>query len=110
MPWTIDHQRGTKFKKMALTKKEVEVVARLARLALSEEEKEHFAQQLAQILNYVEKLKELNTENVPPTAHPFFTHTVWREDCAKLSKETEAILKNAPEREGNFFKVKKVIE
>ena len=95
---------------MAITKKDVEHVARLARLALTEEEKEKFTVQLSKILEYVEKLKELDTSNVQPTAHPFFSKTVWREDKSLPFTDVESILKNAPDREDNFFKVKKVIE
>lgn len=95
---------------MGMMKKEVEYVARLARLAFTEQEKELYTSQLESILGYIEKLKELDTSNVPPTAHPFFSKTVWREDRAALSKNTEAVLKNAPESEESFFKVRKVIE
>lgn len=87
-------------------------MARLARLALSEDEKERFTAQLGSILGYVEKLRGLNTEGVPPTAHPWPVANVWREDKAERLQgvEREELMKNAPEREGPFFKVKKVIE
>ena len=97
---------------MALTKKDVEHVARLARLALTEEEKENFTAQLGNILGYVEKLKELDASQVSPTAHPFgrAAGTPLREDKSAPWPNPEFILANAPEREENFFKVKKVIE
>ncbi len=95
---------------MAITKKDVEYVARLARLYLTEEEKESYTTQLDHILSYIEKLNELNTDNVPPTSHPFFTRTVWRNDKMIPPTHQEPILKNAPESEENFFKVRKVIE
>lgn len=95
---------------MALTKKDVEYVARLARLFLTDQEKENFAPQLETILEHVEKLKELDTSNVLPTAHPFFSQTVWREDQPIPWGNNKMILNNAPEREESFFKVKKVIE
>ena len=57
----------------------------------------------------IEKLNELNTDNVPPS-HPFFTRTVWRNDKMIPPTHQEPILKNAPESEENFFKVRKVIE
>ena len=95
---------------MAITKKDVEYVARLARLALSEEEMEKMTGQLGVILETIDKLKELDTANVPPTAHPFFTKTTWREDKHKVWGDTEKILSNAPAREDTFFKVPKVIE
>ena len=95
---------------MSITKKEVERVALLARLALTEAEKESFTLQLGKILDHVKKLQSLDTSSVPPTAHSFFNRTVWREDVASPAPSTESILANAPEREDNFFKVKKVIE
>lgn len=95
---------------MAITKKDVEHVARLARVALTEEEKEKFTVQLGNILRHIEKLKELDTSSVAPTAHPFFVHTVWREDAVDPCPDREGILANAPDREEIFFKVPKVIE
>jgi len=90
-------------------------VARLARLALSEEEKERYTQQLGQILTYIEKMSALDTTNVAPTSHVLPLSNVWREDRLEPStSETlgspEEILANAPESEGPLFKVKKVIE
>ena len=95
---------------MAITRKEVEHVARLARLALTEQEKENFTEQLGKILGYIEKLNELDTSKIPPTAHPFFSKTVWREDKTYVWSSTQGILENAPEKEESFFKVPKVIE
>lgn len=100
---------------MAITKEDVEHVARLARLSLTEEEKERYTAQLGQILGYVEKLGTLNTDSVPPTSHVLPMANVWREDKAETSTSQtlgspEDLLSNAPEREGPFFKVKKVIE
>lgn len=96
---------------MAITKKDVEYVANLARLNLSEKEKEMFAVQLKSILKYIDKLKELNTDNVVPTSHVLDVKNAFRKDevkeCDKDIKE--ALLKIAPEREDNFYKVKKVI-
>jgi aspartyl-tRNA(Asn)/glutamyl-tRNA(Gln) amidotransferase subunit C len=97
---------------MSITKKDVDHVARLARLTLTNEEKERYTAQLESILSYIEKLNELDTTNVPPTAHVLPISNVWREDRAdqKHLGSTEDLLANAPEREGPFFKVKKVIE
>ena len=100
---------------MALSKKDVEHVARLARLALSEEEKERYTQQLGQILTYIEKMSALDTKNVAPTTHVLPLSNVWREDkvepsTAQTLGAPEEILANAPEHEGPLFKVKKVIE
>ena len=100
---------------MAITQKEVEQVARLARLALSDEEKNRYTAQLDSILGYIEKLKQLNTENIQPTTHALPMANVWREDrmepsTAQTTGSPEELVGNAPEREGPFFKVKKVIE
>ncbi len=97
---------------MKITKKDVEHVARLARLALSEEEKERYTAQLEGILEYIDKLNKADTANVPPTSHVLPMANVWREDQVEPKRlgSQQDILKNAPEAEGPFFKVKKVIE
>lgn len=95
---------------MAITKKDVEYVARLARLSLTEEEKENFTSQLSSILEYMEKLKTLDTSGVEPTSHPFVSKTVWREDVVQPLFKAKKILENAPDKEESFFKVKKVLE
>jgi aspartyl-tRNA(Asn)/glutamyl-tRNA(Gln) amidotransferase subunit C len=93
-----------------ITKKDVEYVARLARLAISSDEAEKMQVQLERILGHVSQLREKNTDNVPPTAHPLDVSNVWREDVAAPFPAINELLKNAPEREETFFKVKKVIE
>lgn len=95
---------------MSLTMNEVEHVARLARLELSTEEKERFTHQLNDILQYVEKLKELDTEGVEPTAHAIPLQNVLRGDAVRPSLDREDVLANAPDREEAFFKVPKIIE
>jgi aspartyl-tRNA(Asn)/glutamyl-tRNA(Gln) amidotransferase subunit C len=95
---------------MKITKKEVEYVARLARLALSEAEKEKMTAQLDSILQYVDTLNKLDTKNVEPTSHVLPLNNVWREDVVKPSYAREEILANAPEQAEGFYKVKKVIE
>jgi aspartyl-tRNA(Asn)/glutamyl-tRNA(Gln) amidotransferase subunit C len=97
---------------MAITKKDVEHVARLARLSLTEDEKDRYTAQLGSILGYIEKLSELNTDHVKPTSHALPLSNVWREDVMETSTlgSPDEILANAPQREGPFFKVKKVIE
>src|SRR5258708_25330749 len=97
---------------MKITKKDVEHVARLARLALSEEEKERYTAQLEGILEYIDKLNKADTANVPPTSHVLPMANVWREDQVEPKRvaSQQDILKNAPEADGPFFKVKKVIE
>jgi aspartyl-tRNA(Asn)/glutamyl-tRNA(Gln) amidotransferase subunit C len=95
---------------MALTEKDVKHVAQLARLALTEEEQKMYLDQLGRILGYIENLRQLNTDDVLPTSHAIPVSNVWREDETKPFTDIESILKNAPEREDDFFKVKKVIE
>jgi aspartyl-tRNA(Asn)/glutamyl-tRNA(Gln) amidotransferase subunit C len=93
-----------------ITIKDVEYVAKLARLAISEEEKVATQQKLERILEYVSHLKEINTDNVKPTAHPVDVSNVWRGDVAVPFAHIDELFKNAPEKEETFFRVKKVIE
>jgi len=95
---------------MKITRKEVEYVAHLARLKLAPEEAESFTARLDEILSYFEKLKELDTTNVEPTSHSIPMVNAFREDRARPSLDVEGALQNAPEKEGNFFKVPKIIE
>ncbi len=94
---------------MSVTKKDVEYIASLARLKFKEEELESFTHQLNDILKYVEKLNELDTENVEPLSHPVEGSNVFRGDELKPSIPTEEALKNAPNSTEEFFKVPKVI-
>jgi aspartyl-tRNA(Asn)/glutamyl-tRNA(Gln) amidotransferase subunit C len=93
-----------------LDEQAVRHVAHLARLNVSEAEVRLFAEQLSTILDYVEQLGELDTDDVPPTAHPLPLSNVLREDAPKASRHVEEALKNAPDKEGAFFKVPKVID
>jgi aspartyl-tRNA(Asn)/glutamyl-tRNA(Gln) amidotransferase subunit C len=95
---------------MIITKKEVENIAHLSRLELSEEEKEKYILQLNQILEYFQKLKELDTENVEPTFHIVPIQNIFREDSVGNSLNLEEVLKNAPEKEEDYFLVPRVIE
>jgi aspartyl-tRNA(Asn)/glutamyl-tRNA(Gln) amidotransferase subunit C len=90
---------------MAISKDEVLHVARLARLALTDEEVERLGAQLNAILEAVGKVGELDLEGVEPTAHPLDLVNVWAEDEPRLSLPVEEALNNAPDREGGFFKV-----
>ncbi|MFN0117169.1 MAG: Asp-tRNA(Asn)/Glu-tRNA(Gln) amidotransferase subunit GatC [Elusimicrobiota bacterium] len=90
--------------------KDVQHVAKLARVALSEEEQIKYQKQLENILGYVAKLKEKNTDQVNPTAHPLDVANVFREDHAHTFPHISELFKNAPEMEETFYKVKKVIE
>lgn len=93
-----------------ITPEEVEYVARLSRLALNDEEKEVFGEQLDSILKYVEKLNELDTSNVEPTFHVLSVKNVFREDVVKQSIPLEDALANAPDRVEDFFKVPRIVE
>jgi aspartyl-tRNA(Asn)/glutamyl-tRNA(Gln) amidotransferase subunit C len=97
---------------MKITKKDVEHVARLARLALTEDEKERYTAQLEGILGYIDSLNKADTANVPPTTHVLPMSNVWREDHAEPNRlgSPADILANAPDADGPFIKVKKVIE
>lgn len=97
---------------MQINQKDVAYVARLARLALTDEEKDRYASQLAAILGYIDQLNALNTDAVPATSHVVPLVNAWRPDEARASSEEtrERILNNAPDRDGDFFRVKKVIE
>lgn len=91
-----------------ITIKEVEHVAKLARLSLSEEEKEMFSRQLGDILEYVDQLNEVNTDNVEPMAHAIPITNVMREDEVKCEFTREELMANAPDEEDGFFKVPKI--
>lgn len=88
----------------------IEHVALLARLELSEEEKEVFCSQLGDILKYIEKLEELDTSHVEPMAYAATTKNVFREDEPRPSLDLKETLKNAPSQSRDFFKVPKVID
>ena len=95
---------------MKITVSDVEHVARLARLELGEEEKLLFAGQMDAILGYVEKLKELPTDDILPTSHAVPMENAFRPDEARPSLGVEAALANAPEATQGCFRVPKVIE
>lgn len=94
---------------MALTRKEVEHVAMLARLKLSEKEKEMFGEQLSAILDYMNKLNDLNTENIEPIAHVLPISNVFRDDVACQEISREEMLANAPLEEDGQFKVPRIV-
>lgn len=91
-------------------KKTVEYVANLARIGISAEETEYLSGQLSKILGHIDKLKELNVDNIEPMRGPCLSNNVFREDEVVDSGKQEDILKNAPLREENYFKIPKVIE
>ncbi len=93
-----------------ISKEEVLHVAKLARLKLSETEVDSYKNDLDSILEYIDKLEKLDTDNVKPMSHAMGTKNVWREDKSLGKKETEPLLTNAPMREDNYFKVPKILE
>ena len=93
-----------------MKKIDVEYVAKLARLKLTGDEKQTLSGQLVKILEYMNKLNELDTRNVEPTAHALEIKNVFRTDETRQSNSPQDILSNAPVREGPYFKVRKVIE
>ena len=90
--------------------KDVEHVARLARLDLSPAEKERMQRELDGILSYIDKLRALDTEGVEPTSHAVPMTNVMREDVSRPSFPQEEMLANAPARSGDLFRVPKIIE
>ena len=95
---------------MKLTREEVERVAMLARLRLTAAEESRLAEQLDKILQYMEKLNQLDTSEVEPFTHAVDVVNAWREDSVTNQPDPEALLASAPAREGGFFKVPKIIE
>ncbi len=94
---------------MKITRQEVEHVALLARLYLSETEIEQFTGQIDAILMYMDKLNELDTKDVEPTSHVIETGNVVREDQVRDSIPVGDALANAPDKENDFFKVPRII-
>ena len=88
---------------------DVRHVAKLARLHLSGEEIERFAGQLGTILTYVNKISQLDTNDVPPMAHALPIHNVLRDDTVEPGLPVEKVLQNAPLSDGSFFAVPKII-
>lgn len=88
--------------------KDVEHVAKLARLELTEEEKVKFSKQLGDILKYMDQLNEVDTTGVEPMNHPIDFSNVLRDDVVKYELTREELMTNAPEVEQDFFKVPKI--
>lgn len=95
---------------MKITKQEVEHVAKLARLELSDKAKDMFTDQLSNILTYVEQLNELDTKGIEPTSHVLDISNVMREDVPHASLPQERALANAPDKAAGHYRVPKIIE
>ena len=95
---------------MKLSREQVLHIAELAKLGISEEETELFAEQLSAILDYAEMLNRLDTEAIPPTAQAIDRRNVTRPDEAFPSLTPDEVLANAPQRQDGYFKVKPILE
>ena len=95
---------------MKISGADVEHIARLARLGLTGDEKDVYGAQLNDILDYVDKLNELDTSGVEPTSHVIPVNNVFRDDVPGTSLSREDALKNAPQVAEGFYRVPKIIE
>jgi aspartyl-tRNA(Asn)/glutamyl-tRNA(Gln) amidotransferase subunit C len=95
---------------MTLTPQEVDHIADLARLELTEEEKERYREQLSAILDYAARLQELDTSHIPPTSSVLSRRSPLRPDQVRPGLSTEEALRNAPRAEENQFRVPPVME
>ncbi|RKX35337.1 MAG: Asp-tRNA(Asn)/Glu-tRNA(Gln) amidotransferase GatCAB subunit C [Verrucomicrobia bacterium] len=89
---------------------DIDYVANLARIALSDQERSLFSEQLEEILEYIEQLKSVDVDGVEPTAHTFPVTNVWREDVVRPGLTQEEAIGNAPEARDGMFVVPKVVE
>jgi aspartyl-tRNA(Asn)/glutamyl-tRNA(Gln) amidotransferase subunit C len=88
----------------------IDHIAKLARLALTPEEKATFSQQLGNVLHHIEQLGKVDVSGVEPTAHAFAVSNVWQEDVARPGLAVDQALRNAPARRENMIAVPKVVE
>lgn len=95
---------------MAISRDEVKYIAGLARLTLTEKEIELYAQQLSDILGYIEQLNELDVDNIEPMSHVLDIINVMREDKQLPSLTREEVMANAPDHDGVHFKVPRVVK
>ena len=99
-----------RFPGLSLTPEQVRHIARLARLGIEDAQVERFAGQLSEILDYFERLRQVDTKDVPPTAHTLPMHNVFRGDEPVPSLEPDQTLANAPQRQGDLFRVRAVLD
>lgn len=95
---------------MSLTSDDVRHVANLARVALDDDQLEQLREQLARILDYAEQVREVATEDVPPTSHPYPLRNVWRDDIPRPSLEPPLARATGPAIEDGRFRVPRIIE
>lgn len=94
---------------MALSEKDVQYVAKLARLEVTDQETARYTQQLANILQYVEQLNKLDTSNVEPLTHPLDVKNIFRKDEVKPPLSQKDVLSNGPEVQSGHFRVPKIM-
>jgi aspartyl-tRNA(Asn)/glutamyl-tRNA(Gln) amidotransferase subunit C len=95
---------------VAITREETLHVARLARLTLSDAEADRLREQLGKLLDYMKQLDRLDTRDVVPTSHAVDVGTPFRDDTVRPFGDREALLRNAPDRAGDYFRVPRIIE
>ena len=95
---------------MSVSREDVRYIAKLARLRFSEEDEERLVTQLSAVLDYIEKLNELDTSGVSPMSHVLDLHNVARNDVVNQRIARDEALKNAPDADGSYFRVPKVID
>ena len=94
-----------------ITEKEVQHIAKLARLGITSEEEKKFTNELSSVLDYIEKLKEVDVTGVEPTSHSILVENIMREDqeSLKLKTQNSKLLDLAPDKKDNYLKVKQVL-
>lgn len=95
---------------MSIKKEDIKYVAHLSRITIPDDHIKRFTRQLTDIISYVNKLKKVDTEHIPPTSHPLPLKNVFRKDKVKKSLNTKDVIRIAPQKKENFFKVPRVIE
>ena len=112
MPRIHGQEQGKENRKMAhmIDDDMIQYVGILAKLELDDEEKEAAKKDMGRMLDYIDKLNELDTDGVEPMSHVFPVHNVFREDVVENGDDRENILKNAPESKDGAFKVPKTVE
>jgi aspartyl-tRNA(Asn)/glutamyl-tRNA(Gln) amidotransferase subunit C len=95
---------------LSITPEEVKHIATLARVGLTDDEISRLQSQLSDILDYFQRLQEVDTEGLPPTAHTLSLHNVLRDDEPQPSFDKEDILANAPQRQDDLFRVRAILE
>lgn len=95
---------------MKVTKKDLENVAVLSRLAIPADKEEQYTNQLNDVLTYMENLNSINTDDVKPIAHVLPISNVFRDDVVKESLDRDLALSNAPLKDDGYFKVPKILE